>query len=206
MHMRITSLVVTMALGAIVFTGCSKPSSSTQSASNTTEATAAPRATIRAAARRATSTPASETRTVALSPRPRTMTSPRTTTKAPVTVSKTVAPKVTPKPAGRTRTVASAGPARPSAKPTPSSTPSVVSVTGAPIPGRQLYMQYCSSCHGANAQGGMGPSLQNEASRKNLAQAIAWIKNPALPMPSLYPGSLNDKDVLDIATYVESLR
>ncbi len=201
MPMRMTSLAATMMLGAVVFTGCSKPSSSAQSASSATAVTAAPSPRITTAAQRAPSTPAAKTRAVALSPSPRTA-----TTKAPATASRTAAPKATRKPAGRTRTVASAGPSKPSATPTPSSTPSVVAVTGDPVHGRQLYMQYCSSCHGASAQGGMGPSLQNESSRKNLAQAIAWIKNPALPMPSLYPGSLNDKEVLDIATYLESLR
>lgn len=67
-------------------------------------------------------------------------------------------------------------------------------------------MQDCSTCHGAGGQGSIGPSLQNEASRKNLSQTVAWIKNPKPPMPKLYPGSLNDEEVLDIATYVESIK
>ncbi len=52
----------------------------------------------------------------------------------------------------------------------------------------------------------MGPSLQNEDVRKNLAQTVSWIEHPALPMPNLYPGTLSAKDVLDIATYVQSLK
>ncbi|MBV9737988.1 MAG: c-type cytochrome, partial [Candidatus Eremiobacteraeota bacterium] len=47
--------------------------------------------------------------------------------------------------------------------------------------GRTIFMQNCSSCHGANATGGVGPSLKNESARKNFAQAIAWIKNPQPP-------------------------
>ncbi len=86
------------------------------------------------------------------------------------------------------------------------STPAEVAVTGDIAHGHSLYEQHCANCHGADAQGGMGPSLQNEDSRKNLAQTVAWIKNPALPMPNLYPGTLSDKDVLDIATYVQSLK
>ncbi|MHB8196674.1 MAG: c-type cytochrome [Vulcanimicrobiaceae bacterium] len=83
---------------------------------------------------------------------------------------------------------------------------SAVVATGDAAHGKELYMQSCSACHGAAGQGSYGPSLQNEASRKNLAQTIALIKTPKPPMPKLYPGSLNDRDVLDIATYVESLK
>ena len=73
------------------------------------------------------------------------------------------------------------------------------------IHGRQVYTANCAACHGANAQGGIGPSLRGEKSRKNTAAAIAWIKNPQLPMPKLYPAVLSEKDVDDVAAYVESL-
>ena len=72
--------------------------------------------------------------------------------------------------------------------------------------GKLIYQQSCASCHGANgAGGGVGPSLKNEKSRKNMAQAISWIKNPQPPMPKLYPAPLSEKDVADVAAYVESL-
>ena len=90
--------------------------------------------------------------------------------------------------------------------PTVPPTPAVVAVVGNIANGRQLYEQHCANCHGADAQGGMGPSLQNEDARKNLAQTVSWIEHPALPMPNLYPGTLSKKDVLDIATYVQSLK
>ncbi|MBV9276936.1 MAG: cytochrome c [Candidatus Eremiobacteraeota bacterium] len=66
-------------------------------------------------------------------------------------------------------------------------------------------MQNCAACHGAAATGGVGPALRNEKSRKNFAQAIAWIKHPQPPMPKLYPSPLSEKDVRDVAAYVESL-
>jgi mono/diheme cytochrome c family protein len=72
--------------------------------------------------------------------------------------------------------------------------------------GKQLYATNCVACHGATGtEGGVGPSLANERVRKNDAQAIAWIKDPQPPMPKLYPGSLSDADVINLAAYVESL-
>lgn len=72
--------------------------------------------------------------------------------------------------------------------------------------GKEIFAQNCSSCHGAKGQGGMGPSLVNEASRKNTQQAITWIENPSPPMPTLYPSALSAQDVRDVAAYVESLK
>ena len=63
----------------------------------------------------------------------------------------------------------------------------------------------CASCHGAGGQGGVGPELHGENTRKDTAGTILWIKNPILPMPTLYPKRLSEKDVADIAAYVESL-
>jgi mono/diheme cytochrome c family protein len=72
--------------------------------------------------------------------------------------------------------------------------------------GKQIFSQNCSSCHGATGtEGGVGPSLKGEKARKDTAAAIAWIKNPKPPMPKLYPSPLSDRDVADVAAYVESL-
>ncbi len=81
----------------------------------------------------------------------------------------------------------------------------VPSGAGDPAHGSQIYSANCAACHGANAQGGIGPSLRGEKTRKNAAAAIVWIKNPQPPMPKLYPSVLSEKDVEDVATYVESL-
>ena len=60
--------------------------------------------------------------------------------------------------------------------------------------------------HGATGvEGGVGPSLHNEHERKNDDATIAWIENPAPPMPKLYPSVLTQAEVLDVAAYVQSL-
>lgn len=84
-------------------------------------------------------------------------------------------------------------------------------LAGAPIPGdrghgKAVFVANCSQCHGATGlEGGIGPTLRNERARKDDAAAIAWIKDPQPPMPKLFPGVLGDKDVADVAAYVESL-
>ncbi len=52
----------------------------------------------------------------------------------------------------------------------------------------------------------MGPTLIHESTRKNMQQAVQWIKNPLPPMPKLYPGTLSAQDVRDLAAFVESLK
>jgi mono/diheme cytochrome c family protein len=71
--------------------------------------------------------------------------------------------------------------------------------------GKQIYLQNCAACHGASGEGGVGPALKGEHTRKDREQAIAWIKDPQPPMPKLYPAPLSDRDVANVAAYVESL-
>jgi mono/diheme cytochrome c family protein len=72
--------------------------------------------------------------------------------------------------------------------------------------GKSIFAANCASCHGAvGTEGGVGPSLKNEKSRKDHPAAVAWIKNPQPPMPKLYPSPLSEKDVNDVAAYVETL-
>jgi len=124
-----------------------------------------------------------------------------------------LAPASTPKSAATSQTVAVA-PTVAGRAPTPA--PSAASASlpnavpappalGDPVHGGQVYSANCAACHGANAQGGVGPALRGERTRKDTAAAIAWIKNPRLPMPKLYPAVISEKDVEDVAAYVESL-
>lgn len=77
---------------------------------------------------------------------------------------------------------------------------------GDPARGKTIFSANCASCHGATGtEGGVGPSLKNEKSKKNYDQTVAWIKNPQAPMPKLYPSPLSEKDVDDAAAYVQSL-
>ena len=72
--------------------------------------------------------------------------------------------------------------------------------------GKIIFKDKCEMCHGVNGvDGGVGPTLKNERKRKNLAQAIAWIKNPRTPMPKYYPADLDEKGVADVAAFVETL-
>jgi ubiquinol-cytochrome c reductase cytochrome c subunit len=117
---------------------------------------------------------------------------------APVAVaSSTVTAAVTP--------AASAMPTASVAAPAGSALPSAIAASGDPVHGRQIYGANCAACHGATGGGGVGPNLHGEGTRKDTAAAIAWIKHPKLPMPTLYPDPLSEKDVEDVAAYVESL-
>lgn len=89
---------------------------------------------------------------------------------------------------------------------TSEASPATVAAAGDPSKGEAIFSANCASCHGAaGAGGGVGPSLKGEKSRKDTAAAIVWIKNPMAPMPKLYPSPLSEKDVADVASYVETL-
>lgn len=68
--------------------------------------------------------------------------------------------------------------------------------------GRTVYVTSCIKCH---TFAPIGPSLVNLKARMDLDKTTAFIKNPAPPMTKLYPGTLSDKDVADVAAYVQSL-
>jgi mono/diheme cytochrome c family protein len=81
-----------------------------------------------------------------------------------------------------------------------------VAMVGNRDKGRLVFVTNCATCHGATGvEGGVGPSLHNEHERKNDDATIAWIENPAPPMPKLYPSVLTQAEVLDVAAYVQSL-
>lgn len=72
--------------------------------------------------------------------------------------------------------------------------------------GKTVFAANCARCHGATGtEGGAGPTLKNEKSRKNYAQTVAWIRDPQPPMPKLYPDTLSANDVADVAAYVQGL-
>ena len=81
-----------------------------------------------------------------------------------------------------------------------------VAAAGDPRRGKTIFANNCSMCHGATGtEGGVGPSLKDEKSRKDFAATVAWIKNPQPPMPKLFPATLNQKDVADVAAFVQAL-
>lgn len=73
--------------------------------------------------------------------------------------------------------------------------------------GRLVFATNCATCHGADGRsGGVGPSLIDENARQAPARTVVWIKDPAPPMPKLYPSPLSQNDVDDVAAFVQSIR
>jgi cytochrome c oxidase cbb3-type subunit 3 len=73
--------------------------------------------------------------------------------------------------------------------------------------GEHVFDTNCATCHGAGGRsGGVGPSLIDENQRQDLARTIVWIENPDPPMPRLYPSPLDERDVEDVAAFVQGIR
>lgn len=77
--------------------------------------------------------------------------------------------------------------------------------TAADLAGRQVYGRACGACHGADLNGGIGPSLRTSTAARSAAGIAAVIHNPPRDMPRLFPASLSDADVRAVATYVASI-
>jgi mono/diheme cytochrome c family protein len=72
--------------------------------------------------------------------------------------------------------------------------------------GADLFAKNCRVCHNSSLDSArIGPSLANEGRKKTLAQIVRAIEEPDPPMPKLYPGTLSEQDVSDIAAYVKTL-
>lgn len=72
--------------------------------------------------------------------------------------------------------------------------------------GSELFAKNCLVCHNSSADAErIGPSLVNEGRKRTLAQIVHAIEAPDPPMPKLYPGTLSEQDVTDIAAYVKTL-
>ena len=74
----------------------------------------------------------------------------------------------------------------------------------APLPGQQLYMEYCSACHQPNGLGRKGsfPALAGDAFVKaDATPVIATILNGRGGMPN-FKGDLDDPQVAAILTYI----
>lgn len=83
---------------------------------------------------------------------------------------------------------------------------SLAAALGDPVRGKQIFGANCAQCHGATGvEGGIGPSLADEKSRKTYPATVAWIENPSGAMPKLYPTPLSEKDVDDVAAFVQRL-
>ena len=71
--------------------------------------------------------------------------------------------------------------------------------------GRELFGHNCAACHGATGEGGAGPTLIGIKTRLDQAATVNWIKNPSAKMPRLFPSTLSEQDVLDVAAFAQGL-
>jgi alcohol dehydrogenase (cytochrome c) len=90
----------------------------------------------------------------------------------------------------------------PSAQPAASATAAGPPGAANVAQGRKLYSQICTSCHGPEGNLVAGHELSTLKKRRDLADTIAFIRNPKAPMPALYPSLINAQNVTDVATYV----
>jgi len=77
--------------------------------------------------------------------------------------------------------------------------------------GAGVYGKVCASCHGAQAEGGVGPTLKGLAQRLDFDATVHWIENPSAvkpgtAMPGLFPSPLDAQMVRDVAAYVQTLK
>jgi len=68
--------------------------------------------------------------------------------------------------------------------------------------GRRLYSQVCVACHGPDGSLVADHKLSVAVARQGRAATIAYIKNPKLPMPKMYPDLINDQSVIDVTDYL----
>jgi alcohol dehydrogenase (cytochrome c) len=68
--------------------------------------------------------------------------------------------------------------------------------------GRRLYSQVCVACHGADGSLVPDHKLSVTIARQSQAATVAYLKNPKLPMPKLYPDLINDQSIVDVTDYL----
>jgi cytochrome c551/c552 len=79
----------------------------------------------------------------------------------------------------------------------------VLSLTGDSIRGHAIFQMNCSGCHGLQADGRVGPSLQGVSKRKSKIGLIHQVTSGETPpMPQFKP---NPQDMADLLSYLERL-
>ncbi|MEM6503102.1 MAG: cytochrome c [Cyanobacteria bacterium P01_C01_bin.89] len=79
----------------------------------------------------------------------------------------------------------------------------VLELTGDVDRGGDIFLMNCSTCHGFDATGRVGPSLQGVGDRKSQQQLIHQVvsgKTP--PMPQFQPDT---QDMADLLSYLQTL-
>ncbi len=80
---------------------------------------------------------------------------------------------------------------------------SVLAMKGDPIQGHAIFQINCAGCHGLEADGRVGPSLQAVSKRKSRYGLIHQvISGETPPMPKFQP---NTKEMADLLSFLETL-
>ncbi|NMG06297.1 cytochrome c [Brasilonema sp. UFV-L1] len=80
---------------------------------------------------------------------------------------------------------------------------SVLSLKGDPVLGHAIFQINCAGCHGWEADGRVGPSLQGVSKRKSTYGLIHQvISGETPPMPKFQP---NPQEMADLLSYLETL-
>lgn len=79
----------------------------------------------------------------------------------------------------------------------------VLSLEGNEMQGRFIFQMNCSTCHGLNGDGQVGPSLHKVSSRKSRIGLIHQVTSGQTPpMPQFQP---SPQEMADLLKYLESL-
>ncbi|UBF26068.1 cytochrome c [Kovacikia minuta CCNUW1] len=79
----------------------------------------------------------------------------------------------------------------------------VLSLSGNPVQGHEIFQMNCAGCHGTQADGRIGPSLLGVSDRKSKISLIQQvISGQTPPMPQFQP---NPQEMADLLSYLESL-
>jgi len=79
----------------------------------------------------------------------------------------------------------------------------VLSLAGDPVRGNAIFQMNCAGCHGWQADGNVGPSLQGVSKRKSRFGLIHQvISGDTPPMPQFKP---SPKEMADLLSYLETL-
>lgn len=79
----------------------------------------------------------------------------------------------------------------------------VLSLTGNPMQGNAIFQMNCAGCHGAMADGRVGPSLRDVSSRKSKLSLIHQVTSGQTPpMPQFQP---SPQEMADLLSYLEQL-
>ena len=79
----------------------------------------------------------------------------------------------------------------------------VLNLTGDPVQGHAIFQMNCSGCHGWEARGKVGPSLQGVSAHKSRRGLIYQvISGSTPPMPQFQP---SPQEMADLLSYLETL-